>query len=68
VQAANRTYLAGELAWTGGNGDSLQSFYDIILKQQNQSQPVVVGSQIWSLFGHAVPDCEVSIPATVLDW
>jgi len=61
VQTANRVYIAGEITWTGGKGDSLQSFYDVILKQQNGSQPVVVGSQIWSLFGHDVPNCEVSL-------
>ena len=60
VQTANRTYLAGEIAWTGGNGDSLQSFYDVILRQQNESQPVVIGSNFWSLFGHDVPNCAVS--------
>jgi mannan endo-1,4-beta-mannosidase len=63
VQSANRVYLAGEIAWTGTKGDSLQSFYDIILKQQNSSSPVVAGSQIWSLFGHNVPDCSVSSPS-----
>jgi mannan endo-1,4-beta-mannosidase len=61
VQSANRTYLAGEIAWTGVKGDSLQSFYDIILQRQNTSSPVVVGSTFRSLFGHNVPDCSVSL-------
>jgi mannan endo-1,4-beta-mannosidase len=65
VQSANRVYLAGEIAWTGAKGDSLQSFFDIILKQQNTSSPVVAGSQIWSLFGHNVPDCSVSSPRSL---
>ncbi|KAN0116921.1 glycoside hydrolase family 5 protein [Hyaloscypha variabilis] len=64
VQTANRTYLAGEIAWTGGNGDSLQSFYDVILRQQNESQPVVVGSNFWSLFGHDVPNCATYVNHT----
>jgi mannan endo-1,4-beta-mannosidase len=61
VESANRVYLAGELAWTpGGSGDSLASFYDIILERQNSRAPVVAGSLFWSLFGHDVPDCSVS--------
>ncbi|KAH8747880.1 glycoside hydrolase superfamily [Hyaloscypha finlandica] len=64
VRSANRVYLAGEIAWTGMKGDSLQSFYDIILKQQNSNSPVVAGSQIWSLFGHNVPYCSTYINHT----
>ena len=63
VESANRTYLAGELAWTGVGGDSLSSFYNTIMDRvgwQNASSPVVVGSMFWSLFGHDVPDCSVS--------
>jgi mannan endo-1,4-beta-mannosidase len=52
-------YLAGELAWNGNSGDSLASFYDIILSRQNSSSPVVAGGLFWSLFGHDVPDCSV---------
>jgi mannan endo-1,4-beta-mannosidase len=63
VESANRTYLAGEIAWTGASGDSLASFYNTILERQNSSSPVVVGSLFWSLFGHHVPDCSVSSPS-----
>jgi len=57
VESADRVYIAGEIDWTGDVGDSLQSFYDIILAQQNQPKSVVAGSLFWSLFGHDVPDC-----------
>lgn len=62
VEGANRVYIAGEIDWTGKNGgDSLQSFYDVILARQNTSNPVVAGSLFWSLFGRDVPDCSVSV-------
>ena len=66
VKTADRVYLAGEIDWTGLNGgqelqgDSLASFYDVILARQNDKAPVVAGSLFWSLFGHDVPDCSVS--------
>lgn len=60
-----RVYVAGELGWTAEatakRGDSLGSFYDVILKRQGLEKPVVAGSLIWSLFGRNVPDCEVSL-------
>jgi mannan endo-1,4-beta-mannosidase len=65
VETADRVYLAGEIDWTGLNGqttpqgDTLESFYDIILARQNTSSPVVAGSLFWSLFMHDVPDCTV---------
>lgn len=62
VQSAHRVYLAGEIAWTGVSGDPLQSFYDVILKQQSSHTPTVAGSLFWSLFMHNVPDCSVSSP------
>lgn len=66
VETADRVYLAGEIDWTGLNGgqelqgDSLASFYDVILARQNTTTPVVAGSLFWSLFEHDVPDCSVS--------
>lgn len=66
VKSTNRVYLAGEIDWTGLNGgqvpqgDTLASFYDAILAQQNETSPVIAGSLFWSLFGHNVPDCSVS--------
>lgn len=60
VQSTNRVYLAGEIDWTGLNGgDSLSSFYEVILGRLNASEPVVAGSLFWSLFLHDVPDCNV---------
>jgi hypothetical protein len=59
VEKANRTYLAGEIDWRDQSGDSLASFYNVILAKQNSSSPVVAGSLFWSLFGHNVPDCSV---------
>lgn len=67
VKSASRVYIAGEIDWTGLNGgqelqgDSLASFYDTILKKQNDAAPVVAGSLFWSLFGRDVPDCSVSV-------
>lgn len=61
VQSAHRVYLAGEIAWTGVSGDPLQSFYDVILKQQNSHTPTVAGSLFWSLFMHNVPDCSTFV-------
>jgi mannan endo-1,4-beta-mannosidase len=66
VETSDRVYLAGEIDWTGLNGqktpqgDTLESFYTIILARQNASSPVVAGSLFWSLFEHNVPDCTVS--------
>jgi mannan endo-1,4-beta-mannosidase len=68
VETANRVYLAGEVDWTGLNGgtelqgDTLASFYDVILENQKTS-PVVGGSLFWSLFEHDVPDCTVRNPS-----
>ena len=62
VEKADRVYLAGEIDWRGNSGDSLASFYDNILAKQNLSSSVVAGSLFWSLFGHEVPDCSVSVP------
>ncbi|CZR61896.1 uncharacterized protein PAC_11793 [Phialocephala subalpina] len=58
VESTDRVYIAGEIDWTGNsNGDSLQSFYDVILQDQLKEKPTVAGSMFWSLFGHDVPDC-----------
>lgn len=68
VESANRTYIAGEIAWTGLKGDSLSSFYNTILDRAGwgkTSNPVVVGSHFWSLFMHDVPDCSVSLLHTM---
>lgn len=62
VASVNKSYFAGEFDWTGStdggvttNGDSLVDWFDIIEKS-----PVAAGDAFWSLFGHDVPNCNVS--------
>lgn len=62
VASANRSYFAGEFDWVdssdGGNtpnGDSLTEWFSII-----ERNSVAAGDAFWSLFGHDVPDCNVS--------
>ncbi|KAF2842407.1 glycoside hydrolase family 5 protein [Patellaria atrata CBS 101060] len=59
VGAASKTYIAGEYEWTGNSQSAapLTDWFAVVEAQQNKSQPVVVGDHLWSLFGHAVPDC-----------
>lgn len=57
VASANRSYFAGEFDWVGSSdGDSLTEWFSII-----KDSPVAGGDAFWSLFGHNVPDCNVSI-------
>ncbi len=58
VAAANKTYLAGEYGWTeskGSTGDSLSPWFNVL-----EQSPGAIGSKFWSLFGHDVPNCNVS--------
>jgi mannan endo-1,4-beta-mannosidase len=61
VASVNKTYFAGEYDWVGqtssgaSNGDSLSEWFSIIEQTQG-----AVGDAFWSLFGHNVPDCNVS--------
>lgn len=62
VASANRSYFAGEFDWVGSSdggvtpdGDSLTEWFSII-----EDNPVAGGDAFWSLFGHNVPDCNVS--------
>ena len=59
VASANKTYIVGEYDWIGNNpsSSSLDSFFEIIESRQKLPNPVVVGDQPWSLFGHNAPDC-----------
>ncbi|KAK5657077.1 hypothetical protein OQA88_3605 [Cercophora sp. LCS_1] len=58
VATANKTYYAGEYAWnrpsSTADGDLVSWFREI------ENSGVVVGDSFWSLFGRAVPDCDVS--------
>lgn len=63
VASANRSYFAGEFDWVGSSdggvtldGDNLTKWFSII-----KDSPVAGGDAFWSLFGHNVPDCNVSI-------
>lgn len=63
VASANRSYFAGEFDWVGSSdggvtpdGDSLTEWFSII-----EDSPIAGGDAFWSLFGHDVPDCNVSI-------
>ncbi|KAL1873830.1 hypothetical protein VTK73DRAFT_714 [Phialemonium thermophilum] len=63
VASVNKTYFAGEYDWVGGNTggsaegaeSSLNSWFKTI-----EQTPGAIGSAFWSLFGHNVPDCNVS--------
>ena len=57
VGSANKTYFAGEYAWNRpGSGDSgLTAWFKEI-----ERSPVIIGDIFWSLFGHDVPNCDVS--------
>lgn len=59
VQAAGKTYMAGEYDWTGNipSATPLSDFLGFIEARQNTSAPVAVGSQFWSFFMHNVPNC-----------
>lgn len=68
VASANRSYFAGEFDWVGSSdggltpdGDSLTEWFSII-----EGSPVAGGDAFWSLFGHNVPDCNVSIVCSQL--
>lgn len=57
VQAAGRTYFAGEYSWVGPDSgtNDLASFFSII-----EESGVAAGDAFWSLFGRNLPDCSVS--------
>ncbi|PSR99440.1 glycoside hydrolase superfamily [Coniella lustricola] len=62
VASADKAYFAGEFDWVGStdggttsDGDSLAEWFSIIEKS-----PVTAGDAFWSLFGHDVPNCNVS--------
>lgn len=62
VASANRSYFAGEFDWVGSSdggvtpdGDDLTDWFSLI-----EESPVAGGDAFWSLFGHNVPDCNVS--------
>jgi len=63
VRGAGRTYLAGEIDWTGNpklsppNTISLADFDATTLAYGNQTDPTYIGDLFWSLFGHNVPNC-----------
>ena len=63
VRLANKMYIAGEYDWTGVQvvkppaPASLPGFFSMVEKAQSDSRPTVVGDLFWSLFGHAVPNC-----------
>lgn len=64
VASVNKSYFAGEYDWVGSaddgatpRGDSLTDWFNVI-----EQSPVAVGDAFWSLFGHNVPDCNVSVP------
>lgn len=63
VGSADKVYLAGEYDWTGNvaSAPSLQSFYDIVEAQQNNSKPVIAGDLFWSLFMHGRPSQDAAI-------
>lgn len=63
VASANKAYFAGEFDWVGStdggatpDGDALAEWFSIIEKN-----PVAAGDAFWSLFGHDVPNCNVSL-------
>lgn len=65
VGSVNKSYFAGEYDWVGSaddgvtpRGDSLTDWFKVI-----EQSPVAVGDAFWSLFGHNVPDCTVSVPS-----
>lgn len=55
--SANKTYFAGEYAWNrAGSGDAdLAAWF-----REIEGSPVIIGDSFWSLFGHNVPNCDVS--------
>lgn len=64
VASVNKSYFAGEYDWVGSaddgatpRGDSLPDWFKVI-----EQSPVAAGDAFWSLFGHNVPDCTVSVP------
>ncbi|KAI1490670.1 glycoside hydrolase superfamily [Biscogniauxia mediterranea] len=56
VAGAGKAYYAGEFGWLGGDGSSLESFFDVI-----ESSATVCGDSFWSLFGHNAPDCSTFV-------
>lgn len=67
VASTNKSYFAGEFDWIGSsdggatpNGDSLVEWFSVI-----EQSPVAAGDAFWSLFGHDVPNCNVSLSLPV---
>lgn len=63
VESADKVYMVGEFDWTGNNdeADSLDDFFAVIEDRQDLPNPVVSGTQLWSIFGRNVPDCETYV-------
>ncbi|KAG9254015.1 glycoside hydrolase superfamily [Emericellopsis atlantica] len=53
VADAGRTYFAGEYDWTGGSGDDLNEFFQVL-----RESPIATGDAFWSLFGRNSPNCQ----------
>ncbi|KAK2765501.1 hypothetical protein FQN54_008355 [Arachnomyces sp. PD_36] len=60
VESVDKVYMVGEFDWTGNNpeADTLDDFFGLIEDRQELPNPVVSGTQLWSIFTHNVPDCE----------
>ncbi len=62
VTAANKTLIGGEYSWNSRNGNGqpndeiLASFFRLI-----EQSPAAGGDMFWSMFGHNVPSCNVSL-------
>ena len=70
VASINKTCFAGEYSWMAaagntspaqGNDSDLASWFRVI-----EQTPTVIGDTFWSLFGHNVPNCTVSVPSIFL--
>lgn len=63
VESVDKVYMVGEFDWTGNNNeaDTLEDFLGLVEDRQDLLNPVVSGTQLWSIFTHNVPDCETYV-------